>query len=326
MSDDLFGSARGLMGCRSDSGTNVATDSWVSAYFTFSGALYGADCDTIIRDVVRPLVQHCRVADWISRAFFIRYSEAGPHVRVRMQPRSDTAWRYVINAIEAASLTGHAASALETRTTTGLRWVEYQPELDRYGGVQAMRAAETLFDASTTLAFSILTPEVSADRSMRTGRAMLATLTTLYVLLQARESVLEFSGRYTHNYLRTFTREQGKIDEALQLFGRSHERQAASMRQYVEYTWEQLEAGTSLSPALDAYREGLIAYRREVEAIFRDGKLSSLGGPYSSLDVALRSLCASMVHMTNNRLGISTPEESYVAFVLSHALDARYRR
>jgi hypothetical protein len=47
------------------------------------------ECDEVVLGVVYPFVRRCQREGWIDGWFFIRYSEYGPHVRLRLHGRSD---------------------------------------------------------------------------------------------------------------------------------------------------------------------------------------------------------------------------------------------
>ena len=287
---------------------------WASVHIPFVGGIYGPGCDTVIREVVRPVLERCRAQGTIERAFFVRYREGGPHVRLRLQPArsSRPGIHDVVRDVRDACARRGIADAVE---------VAYEPEVERYGGLAALPLAEAVFHASSELAFALVTPAVSGDRPARLGRALLATLVALHVFAGSREAVRAHAGRYARSYLNLLR----AGDEQHAQLARSVEARCGtgsnSLRALVHDAWECLIAGEPLSPDFDAYRHALVRYRDAIEALLPRGAVTARGAVAERWDVVGASIGPSLIHMTNNRLGISIPEEVLVTAVLERALD-----
>lgn len=103
--------------------------------------------DTVIEEWLPQLA--AALPDGIDRWFFIRYRDPGPHLRIRFHGESP--------ARAAALLTVVRDWATELRAAhlaSGLRLETYDPELERYGGTEAMAAAERVFHADSLVALS----------------------------------------------------------------------------------------------------------------------------------------------------------------------------
>jgi thiopeptide-type bacteriocin biosynthesis protein len=136
--------------------------------------------DTFIADKLVPLLQDHQ---W----FYIRYWETGPHLRVRIRGEADIASRltdliaaedYPVQEIDP----GKFYAGLGATTTTWLphgdvREVPYIPETDRYGGLDALPAAEELFCRSTEVAVAVLRSAHSVSAKL-TAAMQLAMATT----------------------------------------------------------------------------------------------------------------------------------------------------
>ncbi|MFD0776401.1 lantibiotic dehydratase C-terminal domain-containing protein, partial [Streptomonospora algeriensis] len=143
--------------------------------------------DRVLSEVVGPAVDSVPGRPW----FFIRYWQAGPHVRLRIgdldaQERRDLGALLADRLAEAGRLAegeeplspeGYAADAqrMTVGETGGNRYVEemrapgvhpadYEPEVDRYGGAGLMPRAERLFQLSSELVRGLLPQSHSPAR------------------------------------------------------------------------------------------------------------------------------------------------------------------
>jgi len=102
-----------------------------------------ASADVIVSkasDLARTLSDSELITDW----FFLRYSDDGYHVRVRMRPAQPDLRGTVLAAMDELRRTLRA-EGLASRVVTD----DYVPEVTRYGGAENLRLAESLFTASS---------------------------------------------------------------------------------------------------------------------------------------------------------------------------------
>jgi len=299
---------------------NNGSVGWLSAHIPVRGSPYSADCDATIRELVTPLIDNCRRTQMAKQCFFIRYSEGGPHIRLRILPEVDR-HAEVRTAIDASWMTYFRQQGPHAVPGRDLQWLNYEPELDRYGGQMAMPIAERLFDHSTTLACELLTPQVSMDRSIRLGRAMLATLTALHTFLHRKESVRQFARWYSQNYLLTQRMDDLERHRLTQAFDANLLPDIEGMREHLLHAWHLLSEHQPLFPTLDSYREALEDYRNNMGKLLGERDIVQHSQPLNGWRRAAWSFGTSMIHMTNNRLGVTITEESYIMHGLRHLLD-----
>jgi thiopeptide-type bacteriocin biosynthesis protein len=136
--------------------------------------------DTFITDKLVPLLQDHQ---W----FYVRYWETGPHLRIRIRGEADVADQireliaaedYPVQEIDPEKY----YAGLGATTTTWLphgdvRGVPYVPETERYGGVDALPAAEELFCRSSEVAIAVLRSAQSLSAKL-TAAMQLAMATT----------------------------------------------------------------------------------------------------------------------------------------------------
>lgn len=314
--------------------TDTSPREWLSVYLFFDGWIYTADCDRIVLDVAEPFVRRCQQQGWIDQHFFIRYSEFGPHVRLRVlgDPRVLAAdvWPALVEHVRAHSpgveIDARPAQAgipqreegAPVRVTHVAR-VEYEPETDRYGGPDALLVSERAFEISSDAAYA-LTGKMTPERSSRLGKGLLGMVVLVHLFATDREQGAQFVQMYSTNYLRAVAREEGGRDALLDAFDQGFSTQAETLMEYVDAIWEAMDDGDSLSDTLDAYVEGMRAIREELRALHDQGRVLAMGQRAEEWTRAWQPLVPSYLHMMNNRLGITIQEESYLGYLVTRAL------
>jgi thiopeptide-type bacteriocin biosynthesis protein len=103
--------------------------------------------DTILLDIIEPLVEELLSDKIINKWFFIRYSDPDFHLRVRFHITDNSALSFII-----LKLNNLIKPYLENRQVSSLQTDTYSRELERYGH-QTIEEGETLFfyDSNMTL-------------------------------------------------------------------------------------------------------------------------------------------------------------------------------
>jgi len=325
---------------------------WLAAHLFFDrdSGIYTGECDEVVLEVVEPFVRRCGREGWIDGWFFIRYSEYGPHVRLRLHGRSEvmeeTVWpalqahvqaRYPDVVFErpegpampawpaaAASLSAGAPEARgEPFRITHAALIEYEPEVDRYGGPEAIRVAERFFEVSSEAACALLRKTSRTERASRLGKGLLTMVELMHVFSRGdRAAAARWAEQYNMGYLRGVARDEEARGAWLGAFDSGYGSQADTLGEYVEEVWSRMDEGESLSEALDLYRDGLLEVRGHFAGLHEAGKLAGAQGPYPAWEQAVGAICSSYLHMMNNRLGITIQEESYLAYLILRTLQS----
>ena len=140
--------------------------SWLSA------AIYGSEAmlDRLLISMIAPLVQNLRSTGVIDGWFFIRYWDPKAHLRVRFhgtphQLRQE-AW---------ANLQEKIGTYLENGEIHVVRLDTYFPEVNRYGGPEAMASAEQFFEADSDMTLALLALDGHGLSDLRERAAVLAS-------------------------------------------------------------------------------------------------------------------------------------------------------
>lgn len=307
---------------------------WLSVYLFFNGWIYDPACDRVVVDVVEPFVRRCQENGWIDQHFFIRYSEFGPHVRLRLFGAPDVlagdVWPALVEHLrahnpdvvvdarpEVPSVPQRAEG--EPVVVTHAARVAYEPETERYGGPDALLVSERVFEVSSDAAYA-LTSKMTPERSSRLGKGLLSMVVLVHVFCDDRDRGAAFSQMYSTNYLRSLVREEGGRDAWIDAFDQGFSQQSETLVEYVDAIWEAMDDGDSLSDTLDAYAAGMVRHREELRALFDAGRVLVMGETARDWTRTVNGIVPSYVHMMNNRLGITLQEESYLGYLITRAL------
>ncbi|HEV7590230.1 MAG TPA: thiopeptide-type bacteriocin biosynthesis protein [Longimicrobium sp.] len=323
---------------------------WLAAHLFIDRdtGIYGGECDEIALEVAEPFVRRCQREGWIDGWFYIRYSEYGPHVRLRLHGRAqvldDEVWPALQEHVRArypdvvferpdvpamptypppAPADGEAEKVEGPPRITHAALIEYEPETDRYGGPEAIRVAERFFEVSSEAACSLLQKTSRTERSSRLGKGLLTMVEMMHVFSGGdRAAASRWANQYNIGYLRGVARDEEARGAWLGAFDSGYGSQADTLGEYVEEVWSRMDEGEPLSDALDLYRDGLLEVRGHFRDLFDTGRLGAPLEPYTAWEPAVGGICSSYLHMMNNRLGITIQEESYLAYLIVRTLQS----
>jgi len=325
---------------------------WLAAhlFFTRETGIYTGECDEVVLGIAEPFVRRCQREGWIDGWFFIRYSEYGPHVRLRLHGRSEVLDEVVWPALREHVRAHYSDVAFERPDVpampayppvppaegesepeagpfrlTHAALIDYEPETDRYGGPDGVRLAERMFEASSEAACSLLQKTSRTERSSRLGKGLLTMVELFHVFSHGdRAAAARWANQYNIGYLRGVARDEEARGAWLGAFDSGYGSQADTLGEYVEEVWSRMDEGEPLSDALDLYRDGLLEVRGHFRDLFDAGRLTAPMEPYTytAWETAVGGIGSSYLHMTNNRLGITIQEESYLAYLIMRTLQS----
>ncbi|MBK9337862.1 MAG: thiopeptide-type bacteriocin biosynthesis protein [Lewinellaceae bacterium] len=247
---------------------------------------------------VRPfLEQHIWPVKGV-RAFFIRYEdEHGPHIRLRLRGTAD--WIEAIRP-ELEAWFAERGTCVET---------PYQPESERFGGEAALPWVEEYMHLSTRVVLDRL------NRPVTYGDALFDALRMHVITAFAAGWDREKSSWYFDQL----------CTQWMELFFQPAENKSgskltwqASLREDFEksFTPQQEELRLSVIELWDALEQGKFDQEQPEWLRWLRGNQMILAELNEHLEKALPSL----LHLTNNRLGINNQDEVYLNFLLSKTL------
>lgn len=288
-------------------------EEWISGHI-FLQHHDTASFDNAIVYVVEPFVKESLASGLVNSFFFTRYQELGPHVRVRVRAVAGalgTIHDLLTSFVQAYAENGILGSPRGPLPPGGclsshpsLAWIPYAPELTRYGGDHAIAVAERFFEESTDVAFKLL-PRIRTDALYRNGIA----LALMLVLLRA-------AFRSIHELLNVCHSFYESIGDAslVPRFERALSRQSVALTLQMSTCWEAANSGDLPCP-IDEYAAAANHCVRSLEELVAAGRVMNRQHlPVRALPEALRLFVPSYMHMMNNKLGLSTVEEAFLAY------------
>lgn len=276
-----------------------------------------AQTDRFITECVAPAAQRLigtgKAASW----FFLRYWHGGPHVRVRfrdaqapdLQEFEEHVRSWLSRQADSAQQLDEAGFRAHFGSLDPEQWrahgdvvrAGYLPETDRYGGPEGLAACETVFQVSSDIAVSVL-------RSDDRGKVLMIGLDLLMAALSA-------TGDQALDVVRSARRYFASWDfvEETRTDGQAAMDRAEAMRRADPGQWTrrstQIEQVVHSQPQTTHgvwYRviKDLMGTLRRLEA---DGEL--MGDPMA--------IFWSVMHMMNNRLGLSIGDERAISWLAS---------
>lgn len=249
--------------------------------------------DVFLARAVRPFLEKYIWPTAGARAFFIRYEEEkGLHIRLRL--RGEAGW--LTETLQPA-FAEHFANRGDYETA------EYRPETDRFGGPEAMAWAEEYFHLSTRVVLDRLNRPYTYGDAMYDALRM-HTITAFTLGWKTDKSAWYF-GHLCDQWMELFLKPghaaKGWQDDLKAEFDRLLSPQRDELHTAIAGLWAALEKGQT-----DPAQPEWLRWRRGNEMI-----LPNFG---EHLDKALPSL----LHLTNNRLGVNNQDEVYLNYLLAH--------
>ena len=137
---------------------------------------YGGEeaTDTLLRDVLPPIISSLREQHHIDKWFFVRYADPARHVRLRFSGAAD-----VLATMVEPLLKSSLAALLAEGVVWQVQQDTYKRELGRYGGIVGMPLAEGLFTADSDAALKVRGSCTANGEAVKKVAAVLSVLTYL---------------------------------------------------------------------------------------------------------------------------------------------------
>lgn len=321
---------------------------------------YAANPQPLLVDCVAPLIRELTEQDLLAGHFFINYWLEGPHVRLRLRPRTPADEPEVRARAEAAIsrflATRPALYAMGTgylrelydilfalefpegrpaelvdangqmllRPNNSYHYRPYEPEYGKYGGPAGIEVAEWHFQHSSDTVLRAISSMNLHLRPVLLGTA--AQLMTVHAgtFLPDREQLVDFLDRYHHYWHRAFAgTDLIGIDE----YTRMYDSVAGELGRRVRQILTLVAQGETrrLPGFLRGWAEHTAQLREKVLALATSGELTVSawsGGDRVLTDPgeALTFLLSPYLHVTNNRLHATIRDEAYLSYLLARVL------
>ncbi|MEM8994808.1 MAG: thiopeptide-type bacteriocin biosynthesis protein [Acidobacteriota bacterium] len=319
---------------RKSSASEEPSRNWFSAHLFVEPVEEGYRGDRVLTEAVDKWLEDCRHETRITRHFFIRYGELGSHIRLRIEGEDGSVLDWARDLI---SRSARLSSSLDSDEfgvyqksnhdlISHVRFIDYEPELTRYGGRQAVEVAESLFHLSSETCLHLLKLDSTGDPALRRAFGLLAILTLIQAMADGDEEYeADLAAAYRdfgwdiHQYGSRATAGAREPEAAWRAsFEGGYSRQSDELIHQVGELRTRLSESRGQGPEpFRGYHDGLKSARQSLGRLWRRGLLGpglrrSPALP-ESWEQRLLTLSSSYLHMTSNRLGLSALDEAYLA-------------
>ncbi|MEW7280687.1 thiopeptide-type bacteriocin biosynthesis protein [Aquimarina sp. 2201CG1-2-11] len=298
-------------------------NNWVSSYIFLDTNL-----DTLLVELIDPMQKELTRKKWIISYFFIRYWEGGSHIRFRVKVSDSTPTKTIEQYIRKKT---EAYFIAIQNSNYRLEFNQYFPETSRYGGVKTITLAEKHFKKSSDIVLSTL-KQHQENWGYSTAMATAIQLHIIAIKELTHGNINEtvaFFETVCNNWLSHSVKkindaiDPKEVKKVLQFFNTSYQNQKDKIDSLCQVLWaENHEELVGWSNFSKHTAKGLIeSYESEAIEIPLWMNFDNIQN-ISKKNKVLWNLYDSLIHMTNNRLGIYLRDESFIAFLIMKGLQA----
>lgn len=276
--------------------------------------------------------------------FFVRYWQKGYHIRLRLRSLHPNANTTIVSSLQ-KHLTRHLDQHPSIRLkdspllypNNSLRFIQYEPEIARYGGEDCVMLSEKQFMHSSEFVLGLIKSNDTWDYEKAMSFAIISHLSFVKAFdLSASQASIFFSLVSRYWMPRAFD-SAAHVPETDPAFEKLKEKtinkfQVAFNHQKTQVTkvsktlWKMLDRRQSTgNKVVDKWFEDSLEMAKSLRGLQRERKLFPPDWFPNESDIPEEmfdcwKIMHSYIHMTNNRIGIQNRDEAYIAFVICQVL------
>lgn len=271
---------------------------WFAVYLFYPG-----DLNLMLQQLIHPFINRFFKEEADGAYFFIRYWENGSHIRLRMNVDPEKQEMLFAEMKNRANVFSAQYPDLK------LIYASYEPEITRYGNGQSMPWAEAHFFKSSAFILDWIS-------SKKTGASVLVQALSMHLILLYATGwefprLLQVCNSFINGWLpRLYDPNKDPVRERerwLKQFELSFSPAKTQIQAASKTFWESMIQDAATVKISQYLYENTLIMQNYSSAGFQETKLTEI--------------ITSMMHMNNNRLGISNYEEAYGAYCLRQSLD-----
>jgi len=328
------------------------THQWVSMHI-----FYYSNPERMMTDCLGPLVQNLREQGLIQRFFFIRYWMEGMHIRFRLLPAEGVEPAAVKEHLEPAVIsylqrcpalsdptntllpeyyrtfflgeygekkwheTYGADGIMPTRPNNSFAYIAYEPEYHHYGGSSGVELAEWHFEQSSALIMKLFSGGNAHLRTIKLGLSFRLSLPFYCEFLGDPQVIVDYLAISIQRWSQSFA-----IGSTFEIYEKKYRRMAPSLHQCISqiHTYITRRKDEGLTPLEREWIDHIHELRQRLDLLITGREIIFPGQEHIFEQGAIyRQLLSRYIHMTNNRLGVTIPDEIYVAYLLTCSLNNR---
>lgn len=298
----------------SDAGTGRAVQ-WSAIHFHFEDSMTG-----VMRDFILPTLLEALCRGELVAFFVVRYWVGGPHLRVRIGGVCG-------KERELVKRLSHRTRWNNLGFWPRLKVTSYDPEVQRYGGLDTMPICEAQFMLSSLNAWMTLDRNRMETPSRLVERVLLPTAARDYMFLLSLAYTPAMAVAILRSYVKTWLTSPGRsgsdVLDAREMEEQLHIYVSNMPRDVLESLAECWRSAKGMLVRLGAPFDSADAELSEEEWLRKNGIILSL---LRQRGLKLESprgvrVMTSLIHMNNNRLGVVNRDEAFLARLCQRTLE-----
>ncbi|MDD5361339.1 MAG: lantibiotic dehydratase C-terminal domain-containing protein [Ignavibacteria bacterium] len=321
---------------------------WLSAYLFYSDSR-----DIFLKDAVYPFIKNLKSISGFKRYFFIRYPERGPHIRLRILTES----RKSYNTIKLL-LADHFNNYFKQRPSKNIepdwvknlpdnlkwfknnsvRFIDYEPELERYAGITGMEISEEQFQLSSETVLKILELSDTWNYEKALGRAMQLNLSFCLAAGMSVDQISKFFSHYCDSWIVASIREyyspekdydfKQYREKMIHVFSEIFEKRK---NYFIDLNRDLIDAITNNAKFEEDWFNNWISGNKNIttKLIYAQAENKLSIDEYYKKVAEFKNdrmyelfyLYQSYIHMTHNRLGLENKDEPFISFLIKESLN-----
>ncbi|MBL3657009.1 lantibiotic dehydratase C-terminal domain-containing protein [Fulvivirga sediminis] len=321
--------------------------SWMAAHI-----YYSEPWENLLIKGLFPLIMSEDFRKSMDQFFFIRFWERGPHIRLRVKGE-EKVLEDTLKPLVSAHFNSYFTSYSSKRNgfneqdisgwydNNSIQYLSYDPEIVRYGGASLLPLAEKQFQASSFAVLSLLRDNSEEwDYSSALGAGIQLHLSFAFAAGMNEREVLLFFNQVFQNwfprayqvYAENITKRElnERKHHTLKVFKSNLDAQKEVLIPHVKTVWQALRRGEGFEN--DILNDWIISNQKITKEMTNEVNSDRFSFPslfkvYKTLETSeqnqrLWSVYDSLIHMTNNRLGIRNHDEGYLAYLMYESFKA----
>jgi thiopeptide-type bacteriocin biosynthesis protein len=302
---------------------------WISSHIYFDGDIYGKECDMAIISSIKPFIEIPEIKKRIKIFFFIRYNDIGSHIRFRMygdkyeldqivKPEYD---KYInANILKMGIRIGKCKRKQLHSSLLYHKWIDYKPEVLRYGGDKAIKIAEKYFYYSSLVAMDIIKSKMLNDFNSRLGQGIIYMLIVLFHFTNNITESISIMTCYVNDISEYPADDIEGINKRIELFQYKYNKQSKILDKVVETIWNMLDNKIELPSTYQEYNTYTYDITNELHCLCKSNEVLINYNTVNDWNLVVNYIVPSYIHMMNNRIGISRKNESYLSYIIARSL------
>lgn len=268
--------------------------------------LFYKNLNFLLRNVVFPFVELGKQGNLFQSYFFIRYSKGGTHIRLRLLTNEEEKLKIFAKHYFDQFFIEYLSTRIDQKdnfhSNNFIQFIDYKPEIERYGGTELIKVAEQYFYISSETVRQLMTYFDDWNDKMAVGIGLQIQIMFAHAIGFSKLEAQYFFESYYQNWLFVFDETTRKNDIFQSQFKISNHQTTI---EFAKSLWLDLEENTGFeNPFLKNWYSAT----------------QTLTKQFNQKNNQNHSIYESLLHMTNNRLGISNYDEVLLAFVLKNSL------